>query len=184
MPRFERLPREKLEEIFSEESRKEALRRYLELVKLRAQQIGGSVLEIIGSDLADATNGRIGLRHREKPPEPKTEPEAVLPKYSFSTPYGSDLIYDPQRRIAVSPLLPEGTLVQLSPLQGLFLETFMQNPTAAYTQAALTSLLNKTLSQAPVPNESNRASVLIGRLRRKLGEPVIREGMPVPLFSA
>lgn len=176
MPRFERLPREGIEGILAEKARERALLHYLELVKLKAQRTKSSVLEIIGSDLERATNGLIGLRHREKPPEPKTEPKAIT-VYSFPTPYGGDLIYDPQRHTAVSPLLPEGTPVHLSPLEGLFLETFMKDPTAVHTIDELAFLLRENLSQAPVSDESNRVKVNIFRLRKKLGEPARKNGV-------
>lgn len=158
---------EEIERIL-EEQRIKALHDYLKLVKTRAQQTGDSVLEIIGSDLADATNGRIGLRPRDR--EKLPEPKAITTVYSFSTPHGN-LIYYPQRRIAVSPLLPEGNIVNLSQLRGLLLKTFIQNPAAVYTTAELTSLIPE-LGQAPTPNESNRTGVLIYRLRRNLGEDV------------
>lgn len=93
--------------------------------------------------------------------------------YSFSTPYGGDLIYYPQKRTATSPFLPEGVLVQLSPLEGLLLETFMRDSTAVHTPAKLISLMRENLSQALVPNESNRVGVTIHRLREKLGDTAL-----------
>lgn len=164
MSGFERLAGKVIGEIPAEEAtRRGVLRRYLELAKSEARRTNCPVQEIIKSDFALTTIGRI--RQLFTPMEPK---ECV-----FSAPGIGDLVYYPQRRIAVSPLLPEGTLVELSRLDGLFLETLMQDPTAVYTTAEFTSLLRQNLSEAPVLMESNRAAAHVSRLRKALGDGIL-----------
>lgn len=164
MSEFDRSARKGTGEILAEKAtRRGVLRRYLELAKLRAQETNRPVQEIIESDFALTTIGRI--RQLFTLMEPK--------EYVFSAPGIGDLIYYPQRRMAVSPLLPEGTLVELSRLDGLFLEILMRDPTAVHTTAELTSLLRQNLSEVPVLMESNRAAAHISRLRKALGDGIL-----------
>lgn len=152
------------EEILLEQSRKEALARYLRLAELAAAQTGKSILEIIKADLAEKmeSDGKILISF------PQLR-EAVTARYTFSTPYGN-LVYYPSRHQAISPLLPNETFVQLSPIEGLLLEALMIDPGAWHTSNKLHSLFKREFNEAPGPIFSNRVNVAIHRLRTKLGD--------------
>lgn len=175
MPRFERLRGAGIEQVIAEELRRKALHHYLRLARLRAQKTGESVVEVIESDLGhkkkDKTNGhprRLFAPMRSE--ENITAPEATVSSYVFSVPDIGNLTYYPQRHMASSPLLPEGTLVHLSPLVGFLLEVFMVNPAVVISMDKLTSLIQKRFAEAPIPEKSDRVRVAIHRLRKKLGD--------------
>lgn len=164
-----------IENILAETQRINSLRRYLEQARLRARQTGRSVLEVVRSDLERVAGGRFHQLFAPTRYEEIASRLKVVTSYLFPVPDVGNLIYYPQRRMAISPLLSEGTTVNLSPLLGLLLETFMKNPAAVYTTAELASLIQETLGQAPTLNESNRMQVLIHRLRGSLGEVVLEK---------
>lgn len=151
-------------EILLEQPREEALARYLRLAELAAAQTGKPILEIIEADLAKKieSDGKILISFPQLL-------EAVTARYTFSTPYGN-LVYYPSRHQAISPLLPKGTFVQLSPIESLFLEALMTNPSAWHRSCELHSLLQREFNETPGPIFSNRVNMAIYRLRKKLGD--------------
>lgn len=138
-----------------EQSKGKALAFYLRLAKWAAIQTGKPIHEIIETDLAR-------LLHAIN-----SEPVAV--NYTFPTPYG-DLVYFPKRRQAISPLLPNGTFVGLSPNECLLLETLISNPHAQHTHWELHLLLQRKFNETPRPITSNRVDAALCRLRGKLGD--------------
>lgn len=153
----------------SEQSRKRVLAYYLRLVESEATQTGKSIFEIIETDLAEKKekDGEILIPFLQLPRA--TNPETVTVCYTFSTPYGN-LVYYPSRHQAISPLLPNGTFMQLSPIEGLLLEALMIDPGAWHTSNEFHSLLRREFNEAPGPIFSNRVNVAIHRLREKLGD--------------
>lgn len=106
---------------------------YYDSVQTRAQNTGRNIFEIIGQDFAQEAANHASISNGTQNGKEHGEDEAPL---SFSTPYG-ELLYFRNRGLAVSPLQPKGTFVELTPTEGRILEQLLGRPSMVHSARIL-----------------------------------------------